>query len=258
MTKRTALITGASAGLGKDFAELFAADGHDVILVARREQRLRELASEISSKHGVAAHVEACDLADPDARTDLISRVAEHDVDFLVNNAGFGSMGKFWTLPESGELGQIRVNIEALVHLTHALLPAMVERKFGRVLNIASTAAFQAGPNMAVYYATKAFVVSFSEAIAHELKDTGVTVTAHCPGPVATEFGEVSGNGKSVLFQTGAVATSIDVARHAYAAMHGGKVLKVHGAMNAITAFSTRFAPRSLLRPIVARVNTEA
>lgn len=252
---RTALITGASSGLGKDFAELFAADGHDLVLVARRRERLDEVAAELRERFGVTCHVEPADLTDPDAREQLFERLRGLDIDFLVNNAGFGTTGTFWEMPLSGELSEVRVNIEALVHLTHLFLPGMVQRQFGRVLNIASTAGFQAGPFMSVYYASKAFVISFTEGIAFELKDTGVTATVHCPGATATEFAATAGNDKTMLFQKGSVATSMDVARHAYATMNAGKTLAVHGAMNAMSAFSVRFAPRALLRSIVAKVN---
>lgn len=254
---RTALITGASAGLGRDFAELFAADGHNVVLVARREQRLVELAEELRSRHDVECFVEPADLSDEAARADLFERVTANgiEVDFLVNNAGFGSNGTFWELPASGELGQIRVNVEGLVHLTHLFVPGMVARKSGRVLNIASTAGFQAGPYMSVYYATKAFVISFTEGIAHELQGTGVTATAHCPGPTATEFAGLAGNDKSVLFKKGAVATSAETAKHGYQAMHAGKVIAVHGAMNTIGAFATRFTPRGMLRALAGKIN---
>ncbi len=257
---QTALITGASAGLGRDLAALFAADGHDVVLVARRRERLDEVAADLTERFGIQCYVEPADLAECDAPAELFERLKAQgvEVDFLVNNAGFGSNGTFWELPLDGELGQIRVNVEALVHLTHLFVPGMVERKFGRVLNLASTAGFQAGPYMSVYYATKAFVISFTEGLAHELHGHGVTATAHCPGATATEFAAVSGNDKSVLFQKGSVATSAAVAQHAYRAMHAGKVVAVHGAMNTVAAFSTRFTPRGILRTVVAKMNAPA
>lgn len=254
---RTALITGASAGLGEDFAKLFAADEHNLVLVARREERLRELADKLSERHGVTCHVIPTDLADAAARDALWESIESQgiEVDFLVNNAGFGSNGEFWTLDRERELNQMRVNMEALTDLTHRVLPGMVERKFGRVLNIASTAGFQPGPYMSVYYATKAFVLSFTEGIAHELDGTGVTATAHCPGATATEFAETAGNDESVLFQKNSVAESMDVAKHAYRAMHSGTVVTVHGGMNKLAAASVRFTPRGMLRSIVAKIN---
>jgi short-subunit dehydrogenase len=253
----TALITGASAGLGKDFATLFATDGHDLVLVARREDRLEEIASELREKHGVNVIVHAADLGDRQAPTEIFDAIQTQGVvvEFLVNNAGFGSNGTFWELPLDRELGQIHVNIEALVHLTHLFVGPMVQRSSGRVLNIASTAGFQAGPNMATYYATKAFVISFTEAIAHELRGTGVRATAHCPGATATEFSAIAGNDKSNLFKKGNVATSMDVARDAYRAMHAGKPLAIHGAMNSFLAFGNRFAPRSMVTTITGKLN---
>lgn len=251
------LITGASAGLGADFARLFAADKHDVILVARRRERLEQLAAELTEQYGVRCTVEAVDLSDRAARDALLERLREEEIDYLVNNAGYGSNGKFWELPLDGELGQVEVNIEALVHLTHALLPAMLARNAGRILNIASTAAFQPGPYMSVYYATKAFVLSFTEALAHELRQarTNVTVTAHCPGPTATEFGAVAGNDKSNLFKKASIATSEDVARHGYRAMHAGKQVAIYGAMNTMTAWSTKLVPRGIAAGIAGSLN---
>lgn len=255
--RRVALITGASSGFGKDFAELFAADGHNVVLVARRRERLEAVADDLSERFGVECFVEVADLTKHDARVRLFDSLRDQGVavDFLVNNAGFGTNGTFWELPLDAELAQVQVNIEALVHLTHLVLPQMVERGSGRVLNIGSTASFQPGPGMAVYYASKGFVLSFTEAIAHELRGTGVTATVHCPGAADTEFGEVSGNIHSNLFKKGSVASSMDVVRHAYRAMHAGKVVAVHGALNSIGAAGVRFTPRGLVRTIVAKIN---
>lgn len=254
---RTAMVTGASAGIGRDLARLFARDGHDLVVVARRRERLQELADELEDEYSVTVHVEPADLADPDSPAELFGRLDEQGIgiDFLVNNAGFGTNGKFWELDPRGEVDQIQVNVTALTHLTRLALPAMVEQGFGRVLNIASTAGFQAGPYMSTYYATKAYVISFTEGIAHELKRTGVTATAHCPGATASEFAETAGNDKSALFQKGAIASTEEVAADAYNAMNRGKVLAVHGAMNAVGAFMTRFSPRATLRSLAASLN---
>ncbi len=254
---KTALITGASAGIGRELAVLFAKDGHDVILVARRRDRLEALKEELEGAFDITAHVFTADLADQDAPTKLFEDVsgAGIEVDFLVNNAGFGSNGTFWELDPQREVDQIQVNVTALVHLTRLFLPAMVERKSGRVLNIASTAGFQAGPYMSTYYATKAFVISFSDGLSYELKNTGVAVTAHCPGATESEFAAVSGNDKSKLFQNGKVATAEDVALHAYKAMHKGKSVAVHGALNQFGAFMSRFSPRSMSNAVVASLN---
>ena len=258
--KRTALITGASAGLGKEFAGLFAKDGHDVILVARSEDKLKALAADLSKTHHIAAHVVAADLTDPAAPQRIFDDVKARGlaVDFLVNNAGFGSNGAFLDLPLARESEMIEVNIKALVKLTHLFTEPMRQRKLGRVLNIGSTAGFQAGPFMATYYASKAFVNTFSEGLAFELKGTGVTVTCHCPGATATDFAATAGNDKAPLFTGGRVATAHDVAVHAYRAMMNGEVLAVHGALNWLGTFSVRFSPRSVVTSIAAKLNRAA
>lgn len=256
--KRTALVTGASAGLGKELATLFAVDGHDLVLVARSEDKLRALAVELAERHGVRAHVIAADLGDPAAPARIEARCRELavEVDFLVNNAGFGSNGAFLDLPLERELEMVQVNVGALSALCHRFVAPMRQRGFGRVLNVASTAGFQAGPFMATYYASKAFVISFSEALAYELSGTGVTVTCHCPGATHTDFSATAGTDKTALFQRSGVASAPDVAAHAYRAMHCGTVLSVHGAMNKLGVHSLRMAPRSVVRRIAAKLNS--
>lgn len=258
--KRAALITGASAGLGKELAGLFAADGHDVVLVARSKSKLEELAHELEAKHaGVKAGVIAADLGDhaAPAHVDEVLKKRGVSIDFLVNNAGFGSNGPFLDLELGRELQMLDVNCRALLELTHRFAKPMVTRKFGRIMNIASTAGFQPGPFMTTYYASKAFVVSFTEALAFELAGTGVTVTCHCPGATATEFASTAGNHKTKLFQrSGGVATAPDVATHAYRAMMGGETLSIHGALNWFGAVvGTRVTPRSVLTSIAASLN---
>src|ERR1051325_10241434 len=190
---QTALITGASSGFGMEYAKLFAKDRHDVVLVARRRDRLEALAAELSKDHGVKAHVVAADLAKPGGAQQVIDEVRRLglQIDFLVNNAGFATHGPFWQNDAAREAEEVQVNVTALVTLTRAFLPGMVERRRGRILNIGSTAGFPPGPFMAVYYATKAFVNSFSEALAYELRGTGVTSTVSCPGATDTEFAGV-------------------------------------------------------------------
>jgi uncharacterized protein len=255
-TKQTALVTGASAGLGRELARLAAKDGHDLVLVARRKERLEELAAELTSAHGVQVAVIAADLSDQAAPVDVAERLfaAGTRIDFLINNAGFGTCGPFSQAVLDREVEMIHLNIRALVQLTHLFLPEMLARKSGRILNVASVAGFVPGPYMATYYASKAFVLSFTEALAAELLGTGVTITASCPGPTETEFGAVAGNAKSKLFQRH-VAEAAPVALHAYQAMMAGKVVAIPGLMNKLIAQSTRIAPRVWLRAIAAHLN---
>ena len=255
MTK-TALVTGASAGLGLELAQLFAADKHDLVLVARRREQLEALAARLTAQHGVRATVIAADLADPGSPQRIADELAARriEVEFLVNNAGFGSTGPFVEGDLSRELGMVQVNVAALVHLTGLLLPAMVARKSGRVLNLGSTAGFQPGPFMSTYYASKAFVNSFTEGLAYELRGTGVTATVVCPGATATEFGEVSGNARSRLFRMGAMPAA-PVARFAYQAMMAGKVLAIPGLRNKLILQSQRLSTRGIVRAVAARLN---
>lgn len=260
MSRKTALITGASAGLGVEFARLAAKDGHDLILVARRREQLEAVGQEVAQAHGVQAHVITADLTQPLAPAKIFDEVRSRglQVDVLVNNAGFGSTGEFLDLPLAREAEMIEVNIQALLKLSHLFGQEMRTRKSGAILNIASTAGFQPGPYMATYYATKAFVISFSEALAHELRGTGVSVTAHCPGATATEFAGTAGMEKSRLFQQQKPATPAEVAAHAWRAMKAGKSLAVHGAMNKLGAFSVRLSPRAMVRKVAASLNRPA
>ena len=210
---KTALVTGASSGLGLELARLFARDGHDLVVVARRRDHLEALATRLAAEHGVAARIIAEDLADPIAPRRIFEELQERriDVEFLVNSAGFATNGPFATSDLGRELAMVQVNAAALMHLTHLFLPGMIARRSGRILNLGSTAGFQPGPGMTIYYATKAFVNSFTEALAYELRGTGVTATVSCPGATATEFAKVAGTEESRLFHLGAMAAS-DVA----------------------------------------------
>lgn len=255
--RQTALITGASAGLGRDYARLFAADGHDVVLVARRRERLEELAREIGGgQSGVQAHVLPLDLSDRAAPRRCADELRARGlaIDFLVNNAGLGTNGPFADADVAKQLEMIQVNVTSLVELTRLLLPDMIARKRGRVLNVGSTAGFQAGPFMAVYYASKAFVNSFSEALAYELDGTGVTVTVSCPGATETEFAGHAGNDSSLLFKLGA-ADSMSVAREAYAGMMAGRRMVVHGLTNKLGVQALRVSPRAVAIGLAARLN---
>jgi len=252
----TALITGASAGLGTEYARLFAGDKHDLILVARRRDRLEALAREVESARGVKAHVVAADLGAAGGVERIVGEVRRLgvQVDFLVNNAGFGTSGAFADLDLARQLEMVQVNVAAVVALTREFLPAMVARRRGRILNVGSTAGFPPGPFMAVYYASKAFVNSFTEALSYELRGTGVSATVSCPGATATEFAEVAGNAKSLLFRLGA-ASAATVARQGYRAMMKGRPMVIHGLKNKLTVQSLRVSPRALARAIAAAVN---
>ncbi|HZJ56592.1 MAG TPA: SDR family oxidoreductase [Myxococcaceae bacterium] len=256
---KTALVTGASSGLGEEFARLFAADGIDLVLVARRRERLDALARELREARKVSVHVIAADLAVPDEVERVVREVQalSVEIEFLVNNAGLGNVGPFAASPLERLLVMVDVNVRALVRLTHAFLPAMLARRQGRVLNIGSTAGLQPGPFSAVYYATKAFVNSFSEALSQELKGTGVTATVSLPGATATEFASVAGSGGTRLFKSG-VMSSAEVARDAYRAMLRGTPFVVHGWKNRALAFSVRLGPRSVVRAISGAMNKPA
>ena len=250
MATPIALITGASAGLGVDFARQLRAKGYQLVLVARRKDRLDALAAELGH-----ARVVACDLGEVGAVGRLMDdlRGADETVSLLVNNAGFGLGGQFAALDGARQRGMIDLNCGALTELAHAVLPDMLARKKGLIVNVASTAAFQPGPGMAVYFATKAFVLSFSEALHEELRGQGITVTALCPGPTATEFGEVAGFGKSSPFEKLA-ANSANVVRAGLEGLEAGKAIVVPGLLNKAGAQGHRLLPRALLRRIAAVV----
>ncbi len=257
MTDRVALITGASSGIGLELARLFARDGHGVVLVARREDRLKELAAELTHRHDVRASVIVADLADPSAPPEVARPVAAAglEVQFLVNNAGFGLAGEFARTDVTAELQMIQVNVVALTHLTKLFLPGMVGARQGAILNVASTAGFAPGPLMAVYYATKAYVISFSAAIAEELRNSGVTVTALCPGATRTEFQERAGlDLEARAFRGPWVADAASVARVGYQGMLRGKRLLVPGVFNKMMVAAARVASPVLLAKAVRRV----
>jgi short-subunit dehydrogenase len=252
----TALITGASSGLGAEYAKLFAADKHDLLLVARRQDRLEALASELRGAHSVKVFVAAADLATTEGPRLVVEEASllGLEIDYLVNNAGFGMAGAFAELDVGRELEMIQLNITSLVTLSRAFLPAMIERRSGRILNIGSTAGFPPGPFMAVYYASKAFVNSFTEALWYELRGTGVSATVSCPGATATEFAEVAGNSRSLLFRLGA-ADPKQVAAEGYRAMKKGKPMVIHGLRNKLTVQSLRLSPRAVARAVAASLN---
>jgi uncharacterized protein len=239
----TALITGASSGIGLEIARILAAD-HDVVLAARSVDKLETLAAELGS-----ARVVAVDLADPSGARKLVSEVP--DVDVLVNNAGLADWGLFADAPEAKLDEIIEVNVGALTRLTRAYLPGMLARRAGRVMNVASTAAFQPGPLMAVYYATKAYVLSFSEALSEETRGTGVTVTALCPGPTASGFQARAGMEESRLVKGRTLPTAAKIAAYGVKAMQRGDPVAVPGVGNKMLAASVRFSPRPIVRRLV-------
>ena len=247
----TVLITGASGGIGYELAKLFARDHHDLILVARSGDKLSQVASEFQGL-GVKANTFALDLAAPTAPKFLFDQVqsAGHVVDILINNAGFGAFGEFVEMSNEEIFGQIQLNITALTELTRLFLPPMLARHDGRIMNVASTAGFQPGPLMAVYYATKAYVISFSEALANEVRNSGVTVTCFCPGATHTGFAKRAGNDKSRLFKQLGAMNVEKVALDGYRAVMQGRTLAISGTHNWIVAQSTRFAPRRLVTAI--------
>lgn len=245
----TALVTGASSGIGEELARVAAADGYDLILVARRQDRLDSLARELCLAHGVSARVFSEDLADSDASSRIVAEIEKEklSVDVLVNNAGLGVYGPFAETNLARQLEVIQVNVAALTDLTGRILPGMVARRRGRILNVASTAAFQPGPYQAVYYASKAYVLSFSEALAEELRGTGVTVTALCPGPTTTEFQERASMDGEARLPAPFVLDAASVAKAGWDAAKRGKGLVVPGAANKILKEAVRLSPRRLV-----------
>ncbi|TVP46005.1 MAG: SDR family oxidoreductase [Gemmatimonadales bacterium] len=251
-----ALVTGASSGIGDAIARELASRGWDLVLTARSEERLHRLADELRERHGVGVHVISEDLSDTEAPARLEARTegAGLPVDLLVNNAGFGRIGPLLAQEAEDANAMIAVNVTAVTELLRRFAPHMVARGGGRILNVASTAAFQPGPLMAVYYATKAYVVSFSEAVRNELASSGVTVTTLCPGVTGSEFHERAGmHGDSVLERL-RPASAEEVARFGVEAALLGKGVVIPGRLNRILATAVRFVPRSIVPAIVRRI----
>jgi short-subunit dehydrogenase len=253
----TALVTGASSGIGAAIARELASRGYAVALAARREERLRSLATELTTEHGVSTEAISCDVADPAERERLADelRTRGRSVEVLVNNAGFGHQADFARSPRERMTEMIRVNVEAVVDLTSLFLTGMVQRGRGSVINVASTAAFQPLPGSAVYAASKAFVLSFSEAVRTELRGSGVSVTALCPGPVKTEFTDVAGV-PGVEDRTPAAAwmTAEEIAKHALDGAARDKRVVVPGAINRATALAGQHSPRAVALPLISRI----
>ena len=254
------LITGASSGIGLELARTFARNGHDLVLVARSASKLDTLAAELIAAHGIRASVITADLSERTAPEMIYNTLRQQGiaVDVLVNNAGFGDFGFFVESDWAKTAQMIDLNITALTHLTHLFLPDMVARKSGRVMNVASTASFQPGPLMAVYYATKSYVLFFSEAIGNELKGTGVTVTALCPGPTESGFQAAAALEDSKLVKGKKMPSSAEVAEYGYRETMRGTAVAVHGFMNNLFAFAPRLVPRNVTLNIVRNMSERA
>lgn len=250
------LITGASKGIGESMAREFARRGWNLLLVARSTDILAKLKMDLEQQYSISVGIQTCDLTDITERNNLCDWVkSQGALDALVNNAGFGSTGAFKDLPLDRELRQVELNVATVVSLTHQLLPLLCEQR-GYIMNIASTAGFQPGPYMAVYYATKAFVLHFSEALSVELAEQGVSVTAHCPGATESEFAKVAGNDKTVLFSKMNHVMSRDVvAKHAVDSMLARKAVAISGWRNWLLAFTVRLNPRWMVRQLAGWIN---
>lgn len=250
---KTALVTGASAGIGQAYAEGLAARGCNLVLVARRRQRLEELADRLSAEHGIGCHVVAVDLGEPGAANHVWQEVDSSglQIDVLVNNAGFATYGRIDDVEAARDRSQVLVNSVSMVELCHAFVPGMIQRRHGIVLNLSSIAAFQPVPFMAVYGATKAFNLSFSEALWRETRGTGVRVLAVCPGATATEFFDVVGNDEETLFGKPIPASAVVDA--SLAALRRDRPSMVVGTFNRVTTWLPRFLPRKAVLAVAAR-----
>jgi short-subunit dehydrogenase len=257
---QTALITGASGGIGYELAKLFAKDHYNLVLVARSAPKLTQFVDELRRQFGVSAKAIPLDLTAASAPQFLFDQLKREGiaVDILVNNAGYGVLGEFAKVPLEESLGQIQLNLTALTHLTKLFIGTMIERRSGKILNVASIAGFQPGPLMAIYYATKAFVISFSEALANELSGSGVTVTCLCPGATDTGFQGRAGVADTKLFKTIRPMDAKTVARDGYRGLMAGKTLVISGFRNWLLAESVRFSPRKLVTAISRKVLDKA
>jgi uncharacterized protein len=249
MNPEVVLITGASSGIGLELARFFAADGSHLILVARSEDKLMALASSLSTQYGTRTRVIAKDLAVADAAQQLFDELNDDgtQVDVVVNNAAFGARGAVADLPIQRQLDMVQLNVAALTRLTLLFLPGMIARGRGGVLNVGSTAGFQPGPNMAIYYATKAFVLSFTEALGEELRKTPLRVSCLAPGPTRTGFAAAADMADSNLFKLGSMDAGV-VARIGYKGFRNGRILVVPGLRNKFGTFMVRLAPRFIVR----------
>ncbi len=256
---KTALITGASGGIGYEMAKILAAKNINLVLVARSEHVLEKMKIDLEAEHNIKVFNIIRDLSEIDSAKDIydIVRLENIQIDYLINNAGFGYYGRFTETDWEKEYDMIQLNIIALTWLTKLFLKDMLKRNEGRIMNVASTAAFQPGPLMAVYYATKSFVLYLSEAIAEEISSSNVTITTLCPGPTGTGFKDNAELGNSGLFKQTKIADAGEVAAYGINAMMKGKRLAVHGLMNKIMAFSNRLLPRKLILKTVHQLSKQ-
>jgi short-subunit dehydrogenase len=253
---KTALITGASSGIGLELAQIFAKNGVDLVLVARNTEKLNSLKIKIENFTKANVKVISKDLSDLKNCEQVVEELKNEkiNIDYLVNNAGFGNYGFFIETDLKKELEMINLNITALTYFTKIYAGEMKQRGSGKIMNVSSTAAFQPGPLMAVYYATKAYVQSFSEAIANELKGTGITVTSLCPGPTESGFQSAAKINNIKLVKGRKIPTSAEVAQFGYEALMKGKVVAIHGLLNKVGTFSVRLAPRNLAADMVRKI----
>jgi len=258
-TKKTALITGASDGIGLELAIIHASKGNNLVLVARNKSKLEKLKSDLEKTHKIEVLVIKKDLSLLDAAKEVYDETSKQNIqiDYLINNAGFGDFGMFYDTDWDKESRMIQLNITALTQFCKLFLKDMIKRKSGKIMNLASTAAFQPGPGMAVYYATKAYVLHFSEAIDNEVRDKGITVTAFCPGATKSGFQKAASLEESKLVKGKKLPGSKEVAIYGYKAMMNGKSVAIHGFMNYIMANSIRFAPRALVVKMVRYIQGE-
>jgi uncharacterized protein len=256
----TALITGASNGIGLELAKLHASKGDNLVLVARNKAKLDELKAELEKQYRISVYNIGKDLSALNAAQEVYDETTRQNIriDYLVNNAGFGDFGLFMESDWNKELQMINLNITTLTQFTKLYLKEMVQRKSGKIMNVASTAAFQSGPTMAVYYATKAYVLSFSEAIDNEVSPYGVTVTTLCPGATESGFQAAAAMEESALVKGKKLPTSKEVAEYGYKAMMRGQTVAIHGWMNYILATSVRFMPRPIVVKITRMIQDKA
>lgn len=256
----TALITGASNGIGLELAKVHASKGDNLVLVARNKSKLDELKSKLEKQYKITVYTIGKDLSAQNAAQEVYEETTTQNIqiDYLINNAGFGDFGMFVETDWNKELQMINLNITTLTQFTKLYLQDMVKRRSGKIMNVASTAAFQSGPTMAVYYATKAYVLSFSEAVDNEVSDKGVTVTTLCPGATESGFQAAAAMEESNLVKGKKLPTSKDVAEYGYNAMMKGKTVAIHGLLNWIMANSVRFTPRAIVVKLTRKIQDKA